>query len=118
MKDHPFLFPNIESKLEFLKECITQVENQLHQRHTHHISIDQELDERICEIQSEIYTLELYSIDSPNRNTLQSQIKLLEKEKRQTQLEYWKDCAEMQKELRLLKKEYWMVKAGCLQHKT
>lgn len=123
-KSPHFLFPNIEDKLQFLQDCITQVEDQLQKRHQQKQDFLTELEQKLCEVQTSIYYLDQMGDVRNNqmsrrRIALDKEIKTLEQEKRQQELEYWRDVVALQKELRQLKKEYRAVKAGlCLDPKT
>ena len=116
------LLLQIEDKLQFLKECIEQVESQLRERQKQKQEFVRELDEEICSVQTSIYQLDLtrdHSRTSQRRTGLEREIKNLEKQKRQQELEYWRDVVELQKEFRQLKKEYRAVRTGasCLEQK-
>lgn len=114
-----FSFPNIEDKLQFLQECISQVEDQLQQRERQKQAFLSELEQKLCEVQTSIYYLDQMGDARNNqmsrrRISLDREIKKLEKEQRTQELEHWRDVTELQKELRQLKKEYRAVKAGAL----
>lgn len=115
----PFNFPNIEDKLQFLKESIDEVVLQLQKRLKQKENFLSELDEKLCEVQSSIYYLDEMGDVANNqmsrrRINLDREIKNLEREKRQQELEYWRDVTSLQAELRQLKKEYRAVKVGAL----
>ena len=115
-----FYFPNIEDKLAFLLECICEVESQLKQRHAKKADFLNQIDEKLCEVQTNIYALEQCNPDIANRqkSTLEKEIQILEKEKRQHEIECWRDISTLQRELRELKRQYRTVKAGCLMQKN
>lgn len=121
----PFNLPNIEDKLQFLKESIDEVVIQLQKRSKQKQGFLTELDEKLCEVQSSIYYLdEMGDVNSNQmsrrRINLDREIKNLEREKRQQELEYWRDITSLQKELRQLKREYRAVRVGalCLEQKS
>jgi len=112
---HTYL-PQLEDKLQFLREGISEVEEQLRLRKEQEQALIDEIDQQICEVKSSIYALD-YSGDMRNppqmnqrRNHLEKEIKMLEKEKRQQELDCWRDITALQKDLRQLKKEYRAVK--------
>jgi len=120
-----FSFPQIEDKLRFLGESIDEVTTQLKNRHAQKHDFLKELDQTICEVQTAIYHLDQMGDVHNNqmsrrRINLEKEIKALEKEKRTQELEHWRDTTALQKELRQLKKEYRVVKAGalCSEQKT
>ena len=111
----PAYLPQLEDKLQFLKECIEQVEDQLTERQKQKQDFISELEQKICEVQSDIYDLDqLGHIQnnqlSKRRINMDKEIKRLEMEIRQQELEYWRDVTELQKELRQLRKEYRAVR--------
>ena len=116
--------PLVEDKLQFLKECIEQVEAQLRERQKQKQEFISELEQKLCEVQTSIYHLDQLGHVRNNemsrrRVNLDKEIKNLEREIRQQELEYWRDVVELQKEHRQLKKEYRAVKTGvsCLEQK-
>jgi len=112
----PSFLPQIEDKLQFLRESIAEVEEQLGLRKEQKQALIDDIDQQICEVKSSIYALDHFG-DMRNppqmnqrRNHLEKEIKKLEREKRQQELDYWRDITALQKELRQLKKEYRAVK--------
>ena len=113
------ILPQIEDKLNFLKESIDEVIAQLQKRQSQKQNFINELEQKLCEVQTSIYYLDQMGDVRNNqmsrrRINLDKEIKNLEKEKRQQELEYWRDVTALQKELRQLKKEYRTVRAGAL----
>jgi hypothetical protein len=108
----PPALPQIESRLKFLQESISELEEQLRLRHEQKQAMLDELDQKICGVQTSIHALEhMGNLRSPSlmdqrRMHLEKEVKELEREKRQQKQEYWRDSIALQKELRLLKKEY------------
>ena len=112
-----FFLPQLEDKLEFLKECIQQVEEHLQKRQRQKQEFISELEQKLCEVQTSIYYLDQMgdvrcNQMSKRRIALEREIKKLEKEKRVQELEYWRDITDLQKELRQLRREYRAVKVG------
>lgn len=116
---NPFYFPNIEDKLQFLQECIQQVESQLHSRQSQWQKFEAEIQEQALDLHNRILHLEQIGDirvprDPRRKAVLETEIQKLEQEKRQMEMEYWRDTASLLRELRQLKKEYRAVKSGAL----
>ena len=108
MKKQPLFFGNIQDKLAFLAECINDVENSIKACQTQQKKHDAEREEQILDLQTDIYALDHYppGITPQRRTFLESQVKLLEKEKRYSETECLKTVTDLKRELRALKKEH------------
>jgi GMP synthase PP-ATPase subunit len=109
--------PQINDKLQFLRESIDEVLAQLQKRQQQKQDFMNELEQKLCEVQTSMYFLDQLGDVRANQMSrrrihLERQLKKLEQEKRQQELEYWRDITALQKELRQLKKEYRAVKSG------
>lgn len=96
-------------RLYLVRHEINEIEGQLAERQKLTQILDSELDERLCQVQSVIYWLELdmcNKIDKSRRRTsLENQIAQLYKEKRQGKLSHWQDTVKLKTELRKAEKE-------------
>jgi hypothetical protein len=110
----------IEDKLQFLSECIDQVEEQIQQRKRHHQEILTELEQKSIDVRNAIYGMDHHDFEDRQKSTLEREIRILERESRQQEIESWRDVESLHKELRKLKKEYRAVRAGarCLEPKN
>lgn len=111
--------PNLREKLEFLRDCIAEVEEQLCQR-------QKQWEEARSDIEAQVLTAEnrrqfLLDVGDARipRNarwldSLDSEVSRLCEEKRRQHVEFSRDLHQMQGELRRLKKEYREARAGVL----
>jgi len=103
-------FLPIEDKLQFLRECICEVEDQVSSRWNQKEAFIGELEQKICDVRTAIYGLGDQSPSNPQRFSLELEINNLEKEMRQQALECWRDVNGLKRELRQLEKEYLAVR--------
>ena len=123
----PTCLPPLEDKLQFLRESIEEVQTQLQKRQQQKQEFISALEQKICEMQTDIYELDQLGHIRNNqlsrrRLNMDKDIKRLEMEIRQQELAYWRDVTELQKELRQLRREYRAVRqsvnAVCFEPKT
>ena len=107
-------FPHIEDKIRFLEECITELEKQLRLREEQREQFLLEIEEKVLDIRNEMYRLGDPIPQTPLRTALEHEIKNLERERRSTEVEFWRDVNELRRDLRQLKKEYRSVRAGAI----
>jgi len=119
-KNQPNFFANLNDKLAFLAECISDVEHSIKAVQTQHKRQNSELEEKIIELQSDIYCLDFGDpkFSSQRRSFLESHIKSLEKEKRQSKIFSLQEVHKLERELRSLKKEYRMVRTANFNYYT
>jgi len=106
-------FGFIADKVGFLQTCIEEVEHAMEERQNAHDAFLAEIDQQDCDVKNRIYALQDASPNNPNRIALDQILESLQKEKRQEIVGCWRDCVELQKELRALRKEHRSI-AGVL----
>ena len=108
--DH-FTFSQIEDKLRFLEDCISQIEEQIQEREHQRDDLLSELLQKTCDINTAIVA----AGDHLSRRTaLEAEFNDIEEEMRKQKVDCWRDISALQKELRQLKREYRAVRAGAL----
>jgi len=111
----------LADRLYLIKYEVSEISQQIDDRQRLKESLDSEIDQRVCEVHTVIYDLELDMgglIDKSRRRiSLEQQIGELYKEKRQGELSNWQDTVMLKRELRKAEKELrsatldlWMLK--------
>jgi chromosome segregation protein len=103
----------LKDKLEFLDQCIKEVEAEIRIRQKQAEDFLDELDKKAMAVQNTLFKLESLPAERERQTALEKEIKILEQEKRQQRLDCWKDVSHLQKEIRQLKREHRAV-AGVL----
>lgn len=99
----------ISDRISFLEESTEQMKAQIQERQELKNSLDAEIDQRLCQVQTMLHQLKPWDgISKPEGRrvtSLEKQIGELYKEKREHRLSHWQDTVMLKRELRKAQKE-------------